>query len=163
MPSLEQTIRLALNLGKGDPVVGEQLVPLVYDELRELAARYMGRARPAFLERERGGEAALGQGFDLGGSGVPPKARPRAAMPKRIASYRIVDVLDRIGKHDLAEKSFVAAYERCAQTRGKNDRRTVDAIRRLIKFYESRSKPELVAQFTARLDRAEGDGDSGDP
>ncbi len=45
MPSLEQTTRLALDLGKGDHVAGEQLVPLVYDELRELAARYMGRER----------------------------------------------------------------------------------------------------------------------
>ena len=72
-------------------------------------------------------------------------------------------MLDRIGKHDLAEKNFVAAYERCARTRGKNDRRTLDAIRRLIKFYESRNNPELVAQFSVRLERAKGDGDSGDP
>ncbi|MCH7870989.1 MAG: RNA polymerase subunit sigma-70, partial [Planctomycetes bacterium] len=45
MPPLEQTTRLALDLGKGDRVAGEPLVPLVYDELRELAARYMGRER----------------------------------------------------------------------------------------------------------------------
>ncbi|MCH7870777.1 MAG: tetratricopeptide repeat protein, partial [Planctomycetes bacterium] len=60
-------------------------------------------------------------------------------------------VLDRMGKYDLAEKSFVAAYERYTQTRGTNDRRTVAAIRRLIEFYESREKPELAAQFNTLI------------
>ena len=45
MPSLEHTTRLALDLGRGDQVAGGQLVPLIYDELRDLAARYMGRER----------------------------------------------------------------------------------------------------------------------
>ena len=45
MPSLEQTTQLALNLGRGDRVAAEELIPVVYDELRGLAARYIKRER----------------------------------------------------------------------------------------------------------------------
>lgn len=53
----------------------------------------------------------------------------------RLARYHAEygDVLDRAGKHDLAEQSFAGSYEHRARTRGEKDRRTVDAIRRLIR------------------------------
>ena len=38
---------------QGDPRAAEQLLPLVYDELRRLAARRLGQAKPkAWLKRE---------------------------------------------------------------------------------------------------------------
>lgn len=45
MPSLEQTTQLTLRLSRGDRVAADELVPIVYDELRRLAARYLRRER----------------------------------------------------------------------------------------------------------------------
>lgn len=43
--SLEQTTQLTLRLGQGDSVAARELIPSVYEELRKLAAAYMGRER----------------------------------------------------------------------------------------------------------------------
>lgn len=44
--SSERVSKLLLNWGKGDQGAREALIPLVYDELRRLARRYLRRERP---------------------------------------------------------------------------------------------------------------------
>jgi RNA polymerase sigma factor (TIGR02999 family) len=46
MFSSDQATQLLTEMTKGNHAVEEQLVPLVYDELRRIAARYMRRERP---------------------------------------------------------------------------------------------------------------------
>jgi RNA polymerase sigma factor (TIGR02999 family) len=41
-----ETTQILVDLGKGDRAAARRLMPLVYDELRELADRYMQRERP---------------------------------------------------------------------------------------------------------------------
>ena len=43
---MDETIRLASAAGRGDPQAAERLLPLVYDELRRLASRRLGREAP---------------------------------------------------------------------------------------------------------------------
>jgi len=45
-PSTQEITHLLLAWREGDEAALEQLMPLVYDELRRLAKRYMGRQRP---------------------------------------------------------------------------------------------------------------------
>jgi RNA polymerase sigma factor (TIGR02999 family) len=45
-PAREDVTRLLVDWGRGDPAAHEQLLPLVYDELRRIAAAYMRRERP---------------------------------------------------------------------------------------------------------------------
>jgi RNA polymerase sigma factor (TIGR02999 family) len=45
-PARDGATRLLIDWGKGDPAAHEQLLPLVYDELRRLAGAYMRRERP---------------------------------------------------------------------------------------------------------------------
>src|SRR5438034_1472274 len=45
-PSPKEVTQLLVAWSNGDKVALEQLMPLVYDELRRLAHRYMGRERP---------------------------------------------------------------------------------------------------------------------
>jgi RNA polymerase sigma factor (TIGR02999 family) len=41
-----QTTQILIDLSKGEPSAASRLIPLVYDELRALAARYMEQERP---------------------------------------------------------------------------------------------------------------------
>ena len=50
MSSLEQTTRLALDLGNGDQVAGEQLVPLIYDELRACSSTFAAVSASPLVE-----------------------------------------------------------------------------------------------------------------
>ncbi len=45
MPVSEQTTQILVDLGNGDRSAAKRLMPLVYDELRGLAARYMQQER----------------------------------------------------------------------------------------------------------------------
>lgn len=45
-PSSERVSKLLVNWGQGDQGAREALIPLVYDELRRLARRYLRRERP---------------------------------------------------------------------------------------------------------------------
>jgi RNA polymerase sigma factor (TIGR02999 family) len=45
-PSPHQVTQLLLAWSEGDPDAQQQLIPLVYEELRRLAKRYMARERP---------------------------------------------------------------------------------------------------------------------
>lgn len=143
----------------------------VLREVVDARRRALGPSDPAVLESTRHligvirKQDKLEEAERLAAELVAQAAAALGDDDWRLARYHTEygDVLDRAGKHDLAEKSFVAAYERCAETRGERDRRTVDAIRRLIRFYESRNEPELVAQFTARLKSVNSGSGSGDP
>ena len=46
MPVSAQTTQILIDLSKGEPSAASRLMPLVYDELRSLAARYMAQERP---------------------------------------------------------------------------------------------------------------------
>ena len=46
MPISTQTTQILIDLSKGEPSAASRLMPLVYDELRSLAARYMEQERP---------------------------------------------------------------------------------------------------------------------
>ncbi len=46
MPVSEQTTQILVDLGNGDRSAAKRLMPLVYDELRGLARRYMQQERP---------------------------------------------------------------------------------------------------------------------
>jgi RNA polymerase sigma factor (TIGR02999 family) len=46
MPASAQTTQILIDLSKGKPSAASRLMPLVYEELRALAARYMERERP---------------------------------------------------------------------------------------------------------------------
>ncbi|UCD74772.1 MAG: sigma-70 family RNA polymerase sigma factor [Phycisphaerales bacterium] len=46
MPTSSDTTRLLLDLRKGDGSARDELLTLVYDELRDLAARHMAKERP---------------------------------------------------------------------------------------------------------------------
>ena len=43
---MSEVTRILSEIGKGDPHAAEQLLPLVYDELRKLAARKLAQERP---------------------------------------------------------------------------------------------------------------------
>jgi RNA polymerase sigma factor (TIGR02999 family) len=45
-PPVDETIRLGLTVRHDDPMAAERLLPLVYDELRTLASRRLGREAP---------------------------------------------------------------------------------------------------------------------
>ncbi len=45
MPASAQTTQILIDLSKGQPSAASRLMPLVYDELRALAARYMAQER----------------------------------------------------------------------------------------------------------------------
>ncbi|MEE8061176.1 MAG: ECF-type sigma factor, partial [Gemmatimonadales bacterium] len=45
MPVSEQTTQILVDLGNGDRSAAKRLMPLVYDELRGLAGRYMRQER----------------------------------------------------------------------------------------------------------------------
>lgn len=45
-PRLHQITQLLVAWGNGDRAARDELMPLVYDELRRLAHRHMGRERP---------------------------------------------------------------------------------------------------------------------
>jgi RNA polymerase sigma factor (TIGR02999 family) len=45
-PTVDETIRLGLTVKHDDPMAAERLLPLVYDELRTLASRRLGREAP---------------------------------------------------------------------------------------------------------------------
>ena len=42
---MSDVTRILVSIGQGDPHAAEQLLPLVYDELRKLARHYMARER----------------------------------------------------------------------------------------------------------------------
>ncbi len=43
---MDETIGLAMTVERGDPMAAERLLPVVYEELRTLAARRLGREAP---------------------------------------------------------------------------------------------------------------------
>ena len=143
----------------------------VMREVLQTRRRTLGRSNPTVLESTRRlidvvkKQDKLDEAERMAAELVQLAAESLGDDDWRLARYQAEygDILDRAGKHGLAEKSLRHALDRYAQTRGERDRRTVDAIRRLIRFYESRNKLGLVAQFTARLEHAKGDGDSDDP
>ena len=51
--SMEDVSRILTAIEQGDPKAAEQLLPLVYDELRELAAQRLGRRSRDRLSRPR--------------------------------------------------------------------------------------------------------------
>jgi len=46
LKSMSEVTRILSSIKQGDPRAAEQLLPLVYDELRKLAAQRLGRERP---------------------------------------------------------------------------------------------------------------------
>jgi RNA polymerase sigma factor (TIGR02999 family) len=46
IPPMNELTRILSAIGQGDPSAAEQLLPLVYDELRKLAARKLAREKP---------------------------------------------------------------------------------------------------------------------
>ncbi len=46
MPVSVQTTQILVDLGNGDRSAASRLMPLIYDELHALAARYMRQERP---------------------------------------------------------------------------------------------------------------------
>jgi hypothetical protein len=43
---MTEVTRILNGIGQGDPLAAEQLLPLVYDELRKLAAQRLAREQP---------------------------------------------------------------------------------------------------------------------
>jgi DNA-directed RNA polymerase specialized sigma24 family protein len=97
---MSEVTRILSAIDKGDPHAAEQLLPLVYDELRKLAAAKLAQEKPgqtlqatalvheAYLRLVASGEASAprDQHWDSRGTSSPP--RPCAASSGATSSER---------------------------------------------------------------------------
>jgi hypothetical protein len=110
---------------RGDPHATSQLLPLVYDELRKLAAQKLAHERP-------------GQTFHA--TALVHEPYLRLVAPAKSAE---------------AEPLLVSGYEgvkqREAQLPAAHKVRLTEAVERLVQFYEATGKPEKAAEYRAQL------------
>ena len=111
--------RILSAIEQGDPQASEQLLPLVYEELRRLAAQKMAQERPGKRCRPRLWCMMLTSDWStwlvpssgrVGDTSLPPRPRPcgGSSLTKRVASKANVEVVRR-SRQPLEDVEIVAA------------------------------------------------------